>query len=1446
MMADPIPSADPGTADAVPPAPPPAPTGFTTGPLMDGVDQGNAAAPTGAWDTFRFVPTLRDTAEIAGEDRYVHGEFAPRGAGGMSPSEFSAATKPIPAPMLSAQAANDQYGIEGRLNFDKPTPLPVAQMQHEATLDRIKREEIAAREPGGVWSEVKQMGVGFLGQALDPTNIALTMIPPLGEARYASWLAEAGMDGLAGRTLARVAAGATAGAVGTAALIPQQYSIAQRQQQDYGMSQVLLDIAYGAASFGAFHAAGGLVHDMIAGAPARVARQPGAPAIAPDLSNEAVLAAIRRPDISAVATADAPTHQAALQTAMAQMDEGHPVEVAPFFETDAPAGTSPAETLPMRPAPAAISPGELAQAKSSIEVSLNQARDFRAAGMPDMAAQFEEKARQIRKAAGLVQPSAAYPPKEGAESDRAYLKRVKDLLPNPERLADEPALYFDLSGEHVMVPIEQLESNKTAAMNEKGAANAGKFMAAAADGVVGKRAPINGTIGKDGKITVTDGNATLTTAQRLGWKALPVKLEGSAEAKARWQAYEGRKAQAAQLAEPGKPVRFKNAKGERALAGPDMSKPGGFRLTFIDQEGPHGHTEHPTLVEAARDALKLGYKPDGMPAARNAAGEAVPPVPTSATEAPPGRQALPSQVSTPTPEASLTTREKAPSILQGPESTAGGLVLGAMDASGRKVIQASSDLKALHAQAVAMLPAANARLDDLVRDIPGADFYNVRAKEWGGANGLEVKGQTRPAQTISDYLGGRVIVDTPEALAAVVDKLRGAGRILEHEDFMGGPGKDGYRAVHVQFDLGNGMSMEIQLVPREIAAVMDDAHGVYNTVKRINRATATDAEWAKVKAASAKMQAIYDKAWKPIADRWGHAGAAEGATIPAKFIKNDTAVLPGGGEVKVRYAIVDAKDLVASQLPTFETNPKYPAELQPRDRTRSASAVQVRDIAQNMNPKLLGENPNAADGAPIVGPDGVVESGNGRVMAINAAYAEGMPTAEKYKAYLAEQGYPIDHLEQPVLVRIRDQAMSTEERAQFGRQANQRTTLAMGTAEEAKADAAALPDHVLELHRGGDVGSAGNRDFVKGFVRDVVGPNDRAAMMDKDGALTVKGRQRIEAAILAKAYDDPGILAALLEDPESNIKAIGRAITEVSPRWALMRKEAAAGEINPKVDISKDLLDAVNLVRKARDQGVKINDLVPQDDMFGGAVSPEAEAILNIFFKAPEPGKSEVPFTRPRSMDNIAKRLDKYVEEARKSSGGPGLFGGTDVVGPKEILRSAGREGQAGEQADIFGQSRRSAGAGQGDGAGSSGGPGQPDSGGGVIGEGPAASPGGGGAPLDSPGYPSQLGAALKAAAGDAMPEEKALNAVADAAAKDPITKIEEPGAGEPKPGAALPKPLADATAIAEASVKQAIEEGLLTAQERQALEAADKGIKDAQEQGKLLDAAAACLGRVA
>ena len=410
--------------------------------------------------------------------------------------------------------------------------------------------------------------------------------------------------------------------------------------------------------------------------------------------------------------------------------------------------------------------------------------------------------------------------------------------------------------------------------------------------------------------------------------------------------------------------------------------------------------------------------------------------------------------------------------------------------------------------------------------------------------------------------------------------------------------------------------------------------------------------------------------------------------IERQVVKRDVAVTPGGREVPVVYALVEADDLVTSQRDEGGANPAYPQELQPRDRSRGTSEVQINQIANNLNPALLDNNVSATDGAPIISADGVVESGNGRVLAIRRAYRQNLPTAQGYRNYLGDQGY-IDlvggqSMRNPVLVRIRQGQMESGERTAFTREANERTTLAMSSTEQALADAAALSPTTIGLYRGGEIAEAGNRDFVRSFMQSVVSPNEQGRMVTPDGELSQEAIRRVQAALLARAFGDPDLVGALVKSTDNNIKAIGGALMDVAGLWSQMRAEAADGTINPGAEITPNLLEAVRLVQRARNEGKPLAALVGQTDIFTGTtIPPETESVLRLMFR------NTASWTMPAGRDKLAEALRFYATEARKTSAGIDLLGEKAPAAARILEEAKKRQyGQEETQAKLPGGDR--------------------------------------------------------------------------------------------------------------------------------------------------------------
>jgi len=167
---------------------------------------------------------------------------------------------------------------------------------------------------------------------------------------------------------------------------------------------------------------------------------------------------------------------------------------------------------------------------------------------------------------------------------------------------------------------------------------------------------------------------------------------------------------------------------------------------------------------------------------------------------------------------------------------------------------------------------------------------------------------------------------------------------------------------------------------------------------------------------------------------------------------------PTGRAVLVEPRVVSLRALVPSHDADGRLNPAYPhAEgVQPRDRSAAPSSEQVRQIVAGFQPERLLPNNEAGAGAPIVHPhDLVVESGNGRVMALMRVFRDPdlAHLRDAYLDALRRAGFDVEGIEEPVVVSARMSQLSPAERIAFVREANGRLAAAETLAEQARRDA---------------------------------------------------------------------------------------------------------------------------------------------------------------------------------------------------------------------------------------------------------------------------------------------------------------------------------------------------------------------------------------------------------
>ena len=132
-----------------------------------------------------------------------------------------------------------------------------------------------------------------------------------------------------------------------------------------------------------------------------------------------------------------------------------------------------------------------------------------------------------------------------------------------------------------------------------------------------------------------------------------------------------------------------------------------------------------------------------------------------------------------------------------------------------------------------------------------------------------------------------------------------------------------------------------------------------------------------------------------------------------------------------------------------------------------------------------------------------------------------------------------------------------------------------------------------------------------------------------------------DAALFARAYGDPELLANLQEEGETNIKSIRSAMIEVAPAWAAMREAAAKGDIAEEMDTTEQLVAAVRIVQRARQEGRQVADVLSS-----ASVDPITENFLALMFR------DTVEWKAPTSHDNMVLGLQTYVDEALKTTAG--------------------------------------------------------------------------------------------------------------------------------------------------------------------------------------------------
>ncbi|MGR8034476.1 transglycosylase SLT domain-containing protein [Acinetobacter baumannii] len=318
-----------------------------------------------------------------------------------------------------------------------------------------------------------------------------------------------------------------------------------------------------------------------------------------------------------------------------------------------------------------------------------------------------------------------------------------------------------------------------------------------------------------------------------------------------------------------------------------------------------------------------------------------------------------------------------------------------------------------------------------------------------------------------------------------------------------------------------------------------------------------------------------------------------------------------GSSYDFAYEVKDWTDLVASNDQLYGVNPLYPSELQPRDRTREASRQQIERMADDLKPELLGESYKLSDGAPIIGPDNVVESGNGRTLAIGRAYDNGR--ADAYREFVQNwansRGMDISGLNQPVLVRTR---LSDVDRVAFSRLANESDVAQFSATERALSDVDRLPDStLLKINNDGSINIDGSMDYIRSFV-DQLPQSERGSVITSDGRLSQEGKRRIESAIAQRAYGDSNLVTRLSENLDDDSKNVLNALLRAAPQLSQLNDLVKQGGRFENT-ISQDLAQAAQKLTDLKANGLQVRDYLNQGQLIDDGLSDGARRFLEVF-----------------------------------------------------------------------------------------------------------------------------------------------------------------------------------------------------------------------------------------
>lgn len=310
----------------------------------------------------------------------------------------------------------------------------------------------------------------------------------------------------------------------------------------------------------------------------------------------------------------------------------------------------------------------------------------------------------------------------------------------------------------------------------------------------------------------------------------------------------------------------------------------------------------------------------------------------------------------------------------------------------------------------------------------------------------------------------------------------------------------------------------------------------------------------------------------------------------------DVSADPSSEPMTMRYAVVDAEEVLTSNAVDGSSNPSF-------------------------------TDPTVAGARAI--------AGNGRIAGLQGAYRQ--VKATKYRADLTKDSKEfgiskrlIKKMKNPILVRVMDDADVVEG---IGEASNRTGTLKLNPAEQAAQDARNVRLEEVEFTKDGEITQKSMDEFVKRTP-------DKEGLIDSSGnALYDNIARRMRPAIFAAAFSDTRIINRFIADSPEDRK-IMNVLQSVATEVVRLKK------IKGELDFSPDLLEAVADVFETRREAKKINGKGHEKELTGSLMEESATPAQRYF-------RDILLSANPERLQEI---LARFREVAEQESGGAGFF----------------------------------------------------------------------------------------------------------------------------------------------------------------------------------------------